>query len=95
MIKMNKFGSSLTTRASGRNAYQEISKIVETSENVVVFDFAGIEVISNSFADEVFGRLASDYGMEGLRKRTTFVNVAPFWARVIREAIDGRLAAAV
>ena len=87
-IRMQEFGRSLVTRSAGRAAYEVISS--QMSSGVTVFDFEGVETITNSFADEVFGRMAYEMGMEELRRRTTFKNVSPFWAQVIRSAIDAR-----
>lgn len=88
-IVMREFGSALVTRKAGNAAYNAIvAKMVP--DEVIVFDFDGVDTITNSFADEVFGRLAFELGMDELRKRTTFRNVSPFWARVIRTAMDTR-----
>lgn len=90
VISMADFGKALVTRAAGRLTYEEIAPAVANTMDVVTFDFAGVDSITNSFADEVFGRLVCDMGMDTLRNRTTFRNVQPFWARVIRSAMDAR-----
>lgn len=90
VIKMKEFGRSLVTRASGRSVYEEISPVVMSATERVVFDFDGVDTITNSFADEVFGRMVFDMGMDELRARTTFRGVAPFSARVMRHAMDLR-----
>lgn len=90
MIEMRTFGSSLVTRGAGRAAYEAIAHVMGTED--IVFDFDGVDTITNSFADEVFGRLAYELGMDTLRKRTRFVNIAPFWSKVVRNAIDTRIA---
>ena len=87
-IVMREFGSALVSRKMGRTAYERIVEMMRGGE--VVFDFDGVDTVTNSFADEVFGRLAYELGMEELRKRTRFVNVSPFWAKVIRAAMDTR-----
>lgn len=90
VIEMKEFGRSLVTRAAGRIAYKEISARMAAAQEVVVFDFSEVETITNSFADEVFGHMVYDMGMDELRRRTTFRNISPFWARVIRTAMDSR-----
>lgn len=90
VVKMTEFGTSLTTRVAGRSAYKTICSIMVSSSDVVVFDFLGVDSITNSFADEVFGRLALEFGMGELRRTTTFRNIKPFWAHVVRSAMDTR-----
>lgn len=90
VIEMKEFGRSLVTRASGRSAYEEIMPVVRSAQDQVVFDFEGVDTVTNSFADEVFGHMVFELGMDDLRTRTTFINVAPFSARVIRNAMDLR-----
>lgn len=89
-IDMKKFGRSLTTRAAGRAAYDVIISTPEWGTEVASFDFDGVESITNSFADEVFGRMASEHGMGWMRKHTTFCNISNFWAMVVRSAMDHR-----
>ena len=61
-------------------------------EELIIFDFKDFPVVSNSFADELFGELVSDMGLEFLKKRSTFANVSPLVNIVIRNAIDRQIA---
>lgn len=92
VIKMNAFGNSLVTRESGRAAYDSIIGQMRNTGDVTEFDFSGIELITNSFADEVFGRMAFEYGIDTMRKRTTFSHIDRMWAIVVRSVIDSRSA---
>ena len=92
IVKMNEFDRSLTTRAMGRDVYQQINHLLSSCDETVIFDFLGVDSITNSFADEVFGRLAFELGIDGLRSKTSFKNISLFWARVVRQAIDARVA---
>lgn len=91
IIEMKKFGHSLVSRAAGRAAYESITSSAEWGTDKAVFDFAGVGTITYSFADEVFGRMALEMGMESLRASTTFANITPFMARIVRTAIDARI----
>lgn len=92
IVRMNEFGRSLTTRAMGRDVYRQINRLLSSSDETVAFDFLGVDSITNSFADEVFGRLALELGIDELQSRTSFKNISLFWARVVRQAIDARAA---
>ncbi|WP_198009262.1 STAS-like domain-containing protein [Atopobium sp. oral taxon 199] len=88
---MNTFGTSLVTRSAGRSAFSQISQAFDSSsQDVVTFDFEGVNTITSSFADEVFGRLAYELGFNELRRRTTFTHISTFWATIVRSAIDAR-----
>lgn len=90
-ISMLEFGSSLCTRSSGRLVYNLVINALNEDESTkIVFDFSGVDSVTNSFADEVFGRLTCELGMDVLRTKTTFINVNMFPAKIIRMAMNNR-----
>ncbi len=89
VIAMKDFGLSLCTRESGRAAFKEIESSFATEFNVI-FDFAEVNSITNSFADEVFGRLVLQHGIDNVRNRTHFANINRSSALTIRTAIERR-----
>lgn len=91
LVEMAEFGSVLGTRVAGREAYQIIMERTNSLSEKVIFDFSGVTTITNSFADEVFGRMVVEMGMDALRERTTFKNISGMWARVVRRAMDSHL----
>ena len=90
VIMMREFGPVLGTRVSGRAAYDRIMSETCSLQIPTTFDFDGVKTVTSSFADEVFGRMALDLGLDSMRQCTSFRNVDPFWARVIRGAINSR-----
>ena len=55
ILEMKKFGVILNNRSAGREAVLRMKQITNgTSENKLVFDFTGVEVLTPSFADEFF-----------------------------------------
>ena len=91
-ISMSQFGTSLCTRASGRAAYALINDALNSSAGErVFFDFSNVRSVTNSFADESFGRLASERGMDFLRQNTTFGEIDRDIALLIRTAMDRRI----
>ena len=88
LVKMVEFGVVLGTRVAGREAYRVIMERTDCLSEAAVFDFSGVTTITNSFADEVFGRLVAEMGMEALRERTSFKNIDGIWAKVVRRAMD-------
>lgn len=92
VVSMKDFGDVLGTRVAGRAAYEAIMAATDGLNAPALFDFEGVQTITNSFADEVFGRIAMDMGIDRMRGCTTFRNISPLGARIVRRAIDSRIA---
>lgn len=90
VFRMSDFGTSLCTRSSGRRVYDVVSASLRSENSVVVFDFSDVSTVTNSFADEVFGRLAFEHGIDFLRTSTKFSNIDRFSAMVVRDAMENR-----
>lgn len=91
LVKMSDFGTVLGTRVAGREAYQAIMDRTDALSDAAVFDFSGVTTITNSFADEVFGRMVEEMGMATLRSRTSFKNINGMWAMVVRRTMDAHV----
>lgn len=72
---------------SGRELGARIREQVEADTDEVVFDCDGIETMSPSFADELFGKLAVQ---ENRPSRLRAANAAPDVMSVIRFAVRER-----
>lgn len=92
IIKFGDINCSLGTRILGSEIrYSVIHNLSTNADEIIVFDFTDVEVVSNSFADECFGKLLDEFGLEATRRRTTFMNANPFVSHVIKNAINNRL----
>jgi hypothetical protein len=78
-------------REYGRRARLKIDNILVDKRNAVVFDFAGVPLISSSFADEVFGKLFAEFGAMEFMRRCSFQSVDPTVMRLIDKAIAQRM----
>lgn len=58
---------------------------------ITIFDFDSVNLILNSFADECFGKLIKEVGLEKTKKLTTFENMNPCVELVIKKAIKDRI----
>jgi hypothetical protein len=77
-IQMSKFNIVLNGRPSAKEAILRIQQIVNGSaerENVVL-DFAGVEVLIPSYADELLRALEAGYGREKVEIMNTSQAVA-------------------
>ncbi len=76
----------LGTRAGGRRVRQQIENLLTDASRVRI-DFEGIDVITSSFADEVFGRLFLQLGPRSFMTRIILHNVHPRIDGLIDRAI--------
>ena len=72
-IEMKKFGDILNGRPAGREAYLRVVQITNgsSSDQEIVLDFAGVEILTPSFADELLRLLREKYGEDGVRLENT------------------------
>ena len=66
-IELKKFGDILISRPAGREAYLVMSsslvKNIKKAEKIII-DFAGVKVLTPSWADEVITKLAENHSIE-------------------------------
>lgn len=79
-----KHGEVLGGRILGEEIRAEVVRLVKAGE-VVVLDLDGVEAVSPSFADEIFGKLPQEVG-----EQVEFVNVTPPIQAVAEMARAGR-----
>ena len=85
--QVNYFGS----RESGRNTRNKIENLLDDRRNTIVFDFEDINLISSSFADEVFGKLFESFGPISFGQLFKFKNVDSTVRKLIDRAISQRM----
>lgn len=90
VLNFSDFGESLGTRKLGSEIRKGVILNI-SAQGKIVFDFRGIDVISNSFADECFGKLIDEIGITLAKQKTTFTNANSKVSFVIRKAMSDRL----
>ena len=65
------YGADLGTRQIGLKVRTDLLPLVMGDEKVVL-DFTGVDVVTNSFADECIAKLLIEMPLEELKRRTTF-----------------------
>jgi hypothetical protein len=84
--------SGFGNRASGREAANRLANLMtELPRDRIVVDFAGIELISASFADEFLAKLIKRYGVGTFLARVSLANMSSLVARTINAVIAQRL----
>lgn len=93
VFKFSEFGENLGTRILGERARKQLLPLIQGSDKVVL-DFSGVNVVSNSFADECLGKLLLTMSLDDLKSKTTFVSVNDFAKKNIAVALKRRLMSA-
>ena len=65
------YGADLGTLQIGLKVRADLLPLVKGDEKVVL-DFTGVDVVTNSFADECIAKLLIEIPLEELKRRTTF-----------------------
>ncbi|RXR24680.1 STAS-like domain-containing protein [Flavobacterium stagni] len=85
-IEFNKIGTSLGTRDLGAKIRVSIENEIEKNDKVFL-DFKDVDVITNSFANECFGKLRESISTDTFRNKVAFINTNDFIQRVIISAL--------
>ena len=88
-FKFNQFGEYLGTRMLGASVREKLLPLINGDEKVVL-DFTGVNVVSNSFADECIAKLLLEMPLTELKRRTTFRGLNPLAERSVLVALQRR-----
>ena len=90
VFKFSDIGENLGTRILGEKVRNQLLPLIMSNDKVVL-DFSGVNVVSNSFADECLAKLLFSMSFDELKQRTTFVSVNDFARKNIAIAFKRRL----
>jgi hypothetical protein len=84
--------SAFGNRASGADLAIRLRNIMNENPNeLVIIDFAGIDLTSASFLDEFLGKLMKRFGIASFHRRVQLINMAPFIERTLDEVLAQRM----
>ena len=84
------YGEHLGTRQLGEKVRKQLWPLIQADEKVCL-DFAGVGVVSNSFADECIAKILLTMSLDELKKRTTFRGLNDFARKNIALALKRRM----
>ena len=91
-FKFNTYGLELVTRILGKKVREMILPLInQTSTEKLVLDFEGVNIVTNSFADECLAKLIYEMPFETLKSKTTFRNLNDTSRKYIAFAFQRRL----
>lgn len=88
-FSFREFGENLGTRQLGQQARERLMPLLEGDERVVL-DFTGVDVVSNSFADECIAKLLLTMPLAELKAHTTFRGLNPLASESVLTALRRR-----
>ena len=91
MVTFNflEYGKNLGTRPLGKRVREQLLPLIEQNR-CVVLDYTGVDVVSNSFADECIAKLLLVMPLSELKSRTTFRGLNPVAAESVLTALRRR-----
>ena len=91
MVTFNfkEFGENLGTRPLGKRVREQLLPLIAQND-CVVLDFTGVDVVSNSFADECIAKLLLEMSLSELKSRTTFRGLNPVASESVLTALRRR-----
>lgn len=88
-FSFREYGENLGTRPLGKRVREQLLHTIEQNERVVL-DFTGVNVVSNSFADECIAKLLLTMSLAELKSRTTFRGLNPIASESVLTALRRR-----
>ncbi|MCQ2155614.1 MAG: STAS-like domain-containing protein [Bacteroidales bacterium] len=88
-LGFSKYGTDFGTRDMGAKIREELLSLIRQGLHVAL-DFSGVNVVSNSFADECIAKLLLEIPLDEMKRLITFRDLTPMAERSILVAIQRR-----
>ena len=88
-FSFREYGENLGTRPLGKRVREQLMPLLEQDERIVL-DFTGVNVVSNSFADECIAKLLLTMPLSELKAHTTFRGLNPVASESVLTALQRR-----
>ena len=89
-FSFREYGENLGTRPLGKRVREQLMPLLEQQDERVVLDFTGVNVVSNSFADECIAKLLLTMPLADLKAHTTFRGLNPIASESVLAALQRR-----
>lgn len=80
------------THKSAEKLRNMILNVINNDKKRIVLDFAGINTISSSFADELIGKIIKEKGFVFFIQVVSLINIAPLVMAIINRSVEQRMA---
>lgn len=83
--------SGVGTRQSGEKIRNELINLYKQSHKTITLDFSDINIISSSFADELIGKLVTEFGFYGFNNVFKLKNMNADVQSVVQRSVAQRM----
>jgi hypothetical protein len=91
VIYLHDIESGVGTRKSGEKIRNELINVYKQSGNNITLDFANINIISSSFADELMGKLVTEFGFYGFNNIFKLKNMNSNVQSIVQRSVAQRM----
>ena len=88
-FKFIEYGTDFGTCDMGQKLRLKLLDLIKSGQKVIL-DFTGVNVVSNSFADECIAKLLIEMPLDELKRHTTFRGLNPLAERSVLVALQRR-----
>lgn len=89
VIKFGNFGQHLGPRSIAATQREKIAAAIRSKSGVTI-DFEGVITMSDSFADECFGKLNLDFNLHTIKNSIQLKNASPLITNLFHDTIRER-----
>lgn len=90
VLKLSENGSILGLRELAKELSSQVKTAVDNNTSIIL-DFANVESVSSSFADELVAKVLIEVGIENFLKCVKIRNANDFIKTIINSSINDRL----
>ncbi|MFZ4524354.1 MAG: STAS-like domain-containing protein [Chlorobium sp.] len=90
-IDLHSKESGVGTRTSGQKIRNELINIYNQSSKNISLDFANINIVSSSFADELIGKLVTEFGFYGFNNIFKLKNMNSSVQSIVQRSVAQRM----
>jgi hypothetical protein len=91
IVDLHSKESGVGTRKSGEKIRIELINIYNQSSKNITLNFANIKIISSSFADELIGKLVSEFGFYGFNNIFKLKNMNTNVQSIVQRSVAQRM----
>jgi len=91
LIALHDIESGVGTRKSGEKIRNELINIYKQSSKNITLDFVNINIISSSFADELMGKLVTEFGFYGFNNIFKLKNMNSNVQSIVQRSVAQRM----
>jgi hypothetical protein len=90
-IELHSKESGVGTRKSGEKIRNELINVYKQSNKIITLDFENINIISSSFADELIGKLVTEFGFYGFNNIFKLRNMNANVQSIVQRSVAQRM----